>query len=44
VGDQKAIIPIISGQAWITGTAQLMLDPEDPFPTGYRLSDTWPSH
>lgn len=42
IGDTKAIIPIVSGQAWITGTAQFMLDPGDPFPQGYRLSDTWP--
>lgn len=38
-----AIRPIISGRAWITGTHQLMLDPADPFPGGYRLSDTWPN-
>lgn len=38
----KAIIPMISGRAWITGIKQLMLDPSDPFPAGYRLSDTWP--
>lgn len=37
-----AIRPVISGRAWVTGTQQLMLDPEDPFPNGYRLSDTWP--
>lgn len=37
-----AIRPVISGRAWVTGTQQLMLDPEDPFPDGYRLSDTWP--
>lgn len=42
VGDKKAIRPIVSGQAWITGTQQLMLDRTDPFPLGYRLSDTWP--
>ncbi len=42
VGDIDAIIPSLSGQAWITGTAQLMLDPTDPWPRGYRLSDTWP--
>ena len=42
VGDKKAIIPSIRGRAWITGTHQLMLDPEDPWPDGYRLSDTWP--
>ena len=42
VGKKKAIIPSIRGRAWITGTHQLMLDPEDPWPEGYRLSDTWP--
>ena len=41
--DRMAIIPEISGRAWITGTHQLMLDPEDPWPYGYRLSDTWGS-
>ena len=41
-GHKKAIIPSIRGRAWITGTHQLMLDPEDPWPEGYRLSDTWP--
>jgi proline racemase len=42
VGDKTAIIPSIRGRAWITGTHQIMLDPEDPWPGGYRLSDTWP--
>ena len=41
VGQRPAIIPEISGRAWITGTHQHMLDPEDPWPGGYRLSDTW---
>ncbi len=40
--DKTAIIPEISGQAWITGTHQHFLDPEDPWQEGYRLSDTWP--
>ena len=39
---KPAIIPSISGRAWITGTRQEMLDPADPWPAGYRLSDTWP--
>ena len=39
--NRPAIIPEISGRAWITSTYQLMLDPEDPWPEGYRLSDTW---
>jgi proline racemase len=44
VGDRPAIIPEITGRAWITGTHQHMLDPDDPWPEGYRLSDTWPRH
>ncbi len=42
VGDKAAIFPSVSGRAWITGTRQLMLDPDDPWPAGYRISDTWP--
>jgi proline racemase len=42
VGARQAIIPSVRGRAWITGTHQIMLDPDDPWPGGYRLSDTWP--
>ena len=42
VGGRPAIRPTIAGRAWITGTHQHMLDPADPYPDGYRLSDTWP--
>lgn len=35
VGDFDAIIPTITGRAWITGTAQWRLDPSDPFPAGF---------
>ena len=42
VEGRPGISPIISGRAWVTGTYQHMLDPSDPFPGGYRLSDTWP--
>ena len=42
IGPHGGIIPVISGRAWITDTRQLMLDPDDPFAQGYRLSDTWP--
>ncbi len=42
VDTTPAIIPEISGRAWITGTHQHMLDPDDPWPEGYKLSDTWP--
>jgi proline racemase len=42
VGNHAAIIPTISGRAWITGQSTLMLDPTDPWPGGYEISDTWP--
>lgn len=37
VGDLPAVIPTVTGRAWITGTAQYLLDPEDPFPAGFLL-------
>jgi proline racemase len=42
LGGRPAIIPSITGRAWISGTRTEMLDPDDPWPLGYRLSDTWP--
>jgi len=42
VGDRPAIVPSISGRAWITGKWELSLDPSDPWPHGYRVADTWP--
>ncbi len=41
VGNLRAILPEISGRAWVTGIHQHMLDPADPWPEGYRLADTW---
>ena len=41
VGGRPAIVPAIRGSAWITGVTQLYVDPDDPFPEGYLLSDTW---
>ena len=32
-----AVVPTITGRAWVTGTAQYMLDPDDPFPAGFLL-------
>ncbi len=43
VGKKQAIYPLISGQAWITGTHQHFLDPTDPWPEGYQVADTWPN-
>jgi proline racemase len=37
VGELPAVVPTITGRAWITGTAQYFLDPEDPFPEGFEL-------
>ena len=42
IGDKAGIVPSIAGQAWLTGTHQHMLDPTDPWPNGYIVSDTWP--
>lgn len=41
IGGRPAIEPEISVRGWITGIHQHMLDPSDPWPEGYRLSDTW---
>jgi len=41
VGSTPAVIPQISGRAWITGLSYYGADPQDPFPEGYRLNDTW---
>jgi len=35
-------VPAIRGTAWITGVTQVLVDPTDPFPEGYLLSDTLP--
>lgn len=43
IAGRPAIIPSLAGRAWITGTHQHLLDPSDPWPEGYRLSDTWPT-
>jgi proline racemase len=41
VGNLPAVIPVVSGRAWLTGISHYGVDPEDPFPRGYRLPDTW---
>ncbi len=41
VGGRSAIIPAIRGRAWITGFSTYLLDPDDPYPHGYLLSDSW---
>ena len=41
IANIDGISPIICGRGWITGTHQLFCDPDDPWPEGYRLTDTW---
>jgi proline racemase len=37
VAGRPAVIPEITGRAWITGMGQYLLDAEDPFPAGFAL-------
>ncbi|MEO8437407.1 MAG: proline racemase family protein [Chloroflexota bacterium] len=41
VGEYRAIVPSITGQAWITGFARYVVDPTDPFPDGFTIGDIW---
>jgi proline racemase len=41
VGEREAVVPDITGTAWITGFASYVLDPTDPFPEGYTVGDLW---
>ena len=41
IGPFKAVVPRLSGTAWITGMAQYVVDPEDPFPEGFTVGDIW---
>ncbi|GAA3561997.1 proline racemase family protein [Microlunatus spumicola] len=37
VGELPAVLPSITGRAWVTGMGQYLLDPTDPFPAGFTL-------
>jgi proline racemase len=41
VGPYKAVVPTLSGRAWITGMSTYVLDPDDPFPEGFTVGDIW---
>ena len=41
-GPYQAVVPTVSGQAWITGFHDYVLDDSDPFPEGFRMGDIWP--
>jgi proline racemase len=38
---RPAVVPEITGRAWITGFAQYVVDPDDPFPDGFTVGDIW---
>lgn len=42
IGETLAIIPSVEGRAWTTGRKEVWCDPDDPWPEGYRVADTWP--
>jgi len=37
VGGRPAVVPTVTGRAWITGMGQYLLDPTDPFPAGFEF-------
>ncbi len=41
IGPFRAVVPTITGTAWITGFATYVVDPDDPFPDGYTVGDIW---
>jgi proline racemase len=41
VGDYRAVVPTLTGTAWITGFASYVVDPHDPFPDGFTVGDIW---
>lgn len=43
IGNYPAIVPTLTGTAWITGRAEYVVDPQDPFPEGFTIGDIWGS-
>jgi proline racemase len=41
VGERHAVVPTITGTAWITGFATYVFDPADPFAEGFTVGDIW---
>jgi len=41
LGPYRAVVPELAGTAWITGFAQYVVDPQDPFPEGFTVGDIW---
>lgn len=43
VGPYAAVVPTLTGSAYITSISQYVLDAEDPFPEGFTVGDLWPA-
>lgn len=43
VGGRPGVVPTITGRAWITGTGEYLLDPDDPYPAGFLMGQQLPS-
>ncbi|RCI16462.1 hypothetical protein L249_2662 [Ophiocordyceps polyrhachis-furcata BCC 54312] len=41
VGEHEAVVNSIQGRGWITSFKQVVLDPTDPYPQGFRVGDQW---
>ncbi|KAK5329410.1 hypothetical protein LTR70_000559 [Exophiala xenobiotica] len=41
VGEYDAVLPTVQGSAWLTSFKQVILDPTDPYPLGFRVGDSW---
>ncbi len=41
VGGLPAVVPQLTGSAWITGRARLVVEEGDPFPDGFTVGDLW---
>ena len=41
IGEYAAVVPELTGSAWITGMASYVVDPADPFPEGFTVGDIW---
>ncbi|MDX6232139.1 MAG: proline racemase [Nocardioidaceae bacterium] len=41
LGGVPAVLPVITGRAWVTGRSTWVLDPSDPYPEGYTVADIW---
>jgi proline racemase len=43
VGPYPAVVPTLSGSAYLTSISQYVVDAEDPFPEGFTVGDLWPA-